>query len=256
MELLSIKGVSKNFRGLRALDKVNIDVPKGHIFGLIGPNGSGKTTLLNVITGFIRPTKGQVLYKGEPITGLKPHAVTQRGIARTFQLASVYPNLTVEENIIVGRHLKIRSGTLGSFFHTPSYRLEQSKLRQKARELMALLEVEERRDVLAKNLAFGDERKLEIAIALASEPELLLMDEPAAGMNPDEQLRLMRFVRAMTAEFGITVVIIEHNMRVIMGLCRSIAVLDYGVKMAEGTPDEIANNEKVISAYLGQSQLD
>lgn len=255
MEMLSIRGISKAFRGLKALDKVDIDVPQGQVFGLIGPNGSGKTTLLNVITGFLRPTEGQVVYKGEPITGLKPHEVTQRGIARTFQLASVCPNLTVEENIMAGRHLKIRSGTLASLFNTSSYREEETKLKQKARELMAFVEVEERRDVLAKNLAFGDERKLEIAIALATEPGLLLMDEPAAGMNPEEQLRLMGFVRAIAKQLGITVVIIEHNMRVIMGLCSSIAVLDYGVKMAEGTPDEIAHNPKVISVYLGKSQL-
>lgn len=255
MEILNIKGITKDFKGLRALNKVDIDIHQNEIFGLIGPNGSGKTTLLNVITGFLQPTEGQIIYKGEPITGLKPHKVTQRGIARTFQLTSLCPNLTLEENIITGRHLKTSSSTLGSLFHTRSYREEETKLRQKARELLAFLEVEEQRDVLAKHLPFGDQRKLEIAIALATDPELLLMDEPATGMNPDEQLRVMNLIRLIVTQMGITVIIIEHNMRVIMRVCTSIAVLNYGVKLAEGPPEEIAHNDKVISVYLGKSQL-
>lgn len=255
MEMLSIRGVSKAFKGLRALDKVALDIGQNQIVGLIGPNGSGKTTLLNVITGFLRPTEGQVMFKGEPIAGLKPHAVARKGIARTFQLTSLFPNLTLEENIIAGRHLRTTSSLPGSLVQSRSFRDEQTKLRQKAREILAFLEVEKRWDVLAKHLAFGDQRKLEIAVALASDPELLLMDEPAAGMNPEEQQRLIRFVRLMATQMGITVLIVEHNMRVIMGLCNSIAVLDYGVKIAEGTPEEIACNDRVVSCYLGKSRL-
>jgi len=255
MAMLSVRGVSKSFKGLQALSTVDLDIHQGQITGLIGPNGSGKTTLLNVITGFLRPTVGEVLFKDERISGLKPHAVTRKGIARTFQLTSIYPNLSLEENIIAGKHLKTTSSTLGSLLHTRSYREEETRLRQKARELLAFLEVEKQHDSLARHLAFGDQRKLEIAIALATEPELLLMDEPAAGMNPEEQQRLIGFVRTIVSQMGTTVLIVEHNMRVIMGLCHSIAVLDYGIKICEGSPQQIACDEKVISCYLGKSRL-
>ncbi len=253
MEILKIKGITKDFGGLRTLDNVDIDVHQNEIVGLIGPNGSGKTTLVNVITGFLPPTSGGVIYKGESITGLKPYEIARRGVVRTFQLTSVFPNLTVEENIITAMHLKTSSSALGSFFHTASYIEEEGKLRRKAGELLSFLGMEEQRDVLAGNLPFGGERKLEIAIALAAEPETLLMDEPASGMNPEEQIRLMNLIRLISKQMGITMVIIEHNMKVIMGLCTSIVVLNYGVKLVEGTPDEIAHNEEVISVYLGKS---
>jgi len=255
MQMLNIEGISKNFRGLQALKKVNIDVLPNQVLGLIGPNGSGKTTLLNVVTGFLRPTEGIVRFKGESITGLKAHEVARKGIARTFQLTSVFPNLTVAENIVRARHLRSTSSTLRSLLQTKGYRDEQAMIELKCSELMDLLEMEKKKEVLARHLAFGEQRKLEIAIALATEPELLLMDEPAAGMNPDEQKRLIRLVKLIVQQMGITVMIVEHNMRVIMGLCDSIAVLDYGVKMAEGTPLEIAHDERVISAYLGEYEL-
>jgi branched-chain amino acid transport system ATP-binding protein len=254
MEILGIKGMEKDFKGLKVLHNVDMSVNQNGIFGLIGPNGSGKTTLLNIITGFLRPTAGEVIYKGRSITSLKPHEVAQRRIARTFQLSSLYPNLTVEDNIITGSHLKASSSLLGSFFQTRRYVEEDRMLKEKARKILSFMDMEKQRHMLAKNLPFGDERKLEIAIALATDPELLLMDEPAAGMNPEEQARLINLIQLM-AQMGITMIIIEHNMRVIMKVCTSIAVLSYGIKVAEGTPEEIAHNEKVISVYLGERRL-
>ena len=254
MEILSIKGIEKEFKGLKVLHNLDISVDQNKIFGLIGPNGSGKTTLLNIITGFLQPTAGEITYKGTSITGLKPHEVAQKRIARTFQLSSLYPNLSVEDNIITGSHLKADSSLLGAFFQSRRYREEERTLREKAREILAFMDMEKQRHVLAKNLPFGDERKLEIAIALATNPELLLMDEPAAGMNPEEQIKLIHLIQ-LIAQMGITILIIEHNMRVIMKVCTSIAVLSYGNKVAEGTPEEIAHNEKVISVYLGESRL-
>jgi len=254
MELLSVKGLVKDFKGLRALDNVNIDVHEKDIFGLIGPNGSGKTTLLNVITGFLQPTAGEILFKGQPITGLKPHEVAKRRIVRTFQLTSVYPGLTVEQNIITGSYLKSSTGVLESFLYTGKYRREKKALDEKTREILAFTGMEKQKNVLASNLAFGDERKLEIGIALATDPELLLMDEPAAGMNPEEQSRLMQMIRLLSQK-GITMIVVEHNMKVIMGVCTSIACLCYGRNLATGCPEEIACNEEVISVYLGKTRL-
>jgi len=254
MEMLNIKSLEKDFNGLKVLDKVDMTIKQHEIFGLVGPNGSGKTTMLNVITGFLRPTSGEIIYKGEPITGLKPHEITKKRIVRTYQLSSLYPNLTVEQNIITGSHLKASSSLLGSFFQTRRYREEERILKEKANEILSFMDMVKQKDVLARNLPFGDERKLEIAIALATDPELLLMDEPAAGMNPEEQEKLIHLIQ-LIAGMGITIVIIEHNMRVIMKVCTSVAVLSYGIKLAEGTPEEITRDEKVISVYLGETGL-
>lgn len=254
MEILSIKGLEKDFNGLKVLEDINIKIKQNEIFGLVGPNGSGKTTMLNIITGFLHPTAGEVIYRGEPITGLKPHEISQRRIVRTFQLSSLYPNLTVEENIITGSHLKASSSFLSSFLQTRRYREEERALKEKTEEILSFMDMTKQKDVLARNLAFGDDRKLEIAIALATDPELLLMDEPAAGMNPEEQEKLIQLIR-LISQMGITILIIEHNMRVIMRLCTSVAVLGYGVKLAEGTPEEIVRDEKVISVYLGETRL-
>lgn len=254
MEILNIKGLEKDFNGLKVLDNIDIKIEQNEIFGLVGPNGSGKTTMLNIITGFLRPTAGEIIYKGKPITGLQPHEISQRRIVRTFQLSSLYPNLTVEQNIITGSHLKASSGLLASFFQTRRYREEERALKEKAEEILSFMGMTKQKDVLARNLPFGDDKKLEIAIALATDPELLLMDEPAAGMNPEEQERLIQLFQ-LISQMGITILIIEHNMRVIMRLCTSIAVLGYGTKLAEGTPEEIARDEKVISVYLGETRL-
>lgn len=255
MDIINIKGITKDFKGLRALDNVDIDVQEGEMLGLIGPNGSGKTTLVNVITGFIKPTEGEVIYKGKPITGLKPHQIAKMRIARTFQLTSLYSNLTVEENIVTGRYLKMSSSTLGSIFHTPGYREEEKRLRAKAGEILAFMGMERQRDVLARNLPLGVERKLSLAVALATDPELLILDEPATGMNPTEQEELVHLLQSIQEQTGVTIIAIEHNMKLIMGVCRVIVVLNYGVKLAEGTPEEIAHNQDVISAYLGEYKL-
>lgn len=251
MAILEVKGLSKHFGGLRAVDSVDISIDQGDIFGLIGPNGSGKTTFFNLVTGFLQPTTGQVLYKGELISKLKPHQVSQRGMARTFQQSSLFPNLTSRENIIAGRYLRTTSSIGGSFFHTNSYREEQRVVEQKATELLSFIGLEERADVLAKNLPHGEQRILEIAITLAEEPELILLDEPATGMNAIETAKVINLIQSIHQK-GISFIVIEHHMRVIMGICNRIGVLNAGVKIAEGTPEEISKNNEVISAYLGR----
>jgi len=248
--IFEIKGLSKDFGGLRALNDLFLEIHEGDIFGIIGPNGSGKTTWLNVVTGFLRPTAGSIVFKGQSIVGWPPSQIAKRGLLRTFQLTSLFPNLTAEQNIIAGRHLETSNNVLMALFNTRNYRKEEMELREKADEIMSFMEMQERRDVLAKNLLSVEQRKLEIAIALAAEPELLLLDEPASGMNIEEATRLISLIRSIH-QMGITIGIIEHNMRLVMGLCSRIAVLNYGEKIAEGTPQEIANNEEVISVYLG-----
>lgn len=255
MVTLELKELTKNFGGLSALNNLDINIDEGEILGLVGPNGSGKTTCLNVITGFLKPTAGSMLYKGASIVGLKPHQIAERGIIRTFQLTSTFSNLTAKENVISGRYLKTSGSFAGSFFHSRSYREEEEKLSQKADEILAFLGMEGKGDLIAADLPSVDQRKLEIAIALAGEPELLLLDEPAAGMNPEEQDRVINMIRLLR-QSGITMVVVEHNMKVIMGLCTRIVVINYGNKIAEGPPEEIVKDEAVISVYLGKRSLD
>ncbi|MAF86111.1 MAG: ABC transporter ATP-binding protein [Dehalococcoidales bacterium] len=250
MVILEAKRLSKHFGGLRAVDKVDIGIDQGDIYGLIGPNGSGKTTFFNLVTGFLPPTTGQVLYKGEVISKLKPHQISQRGIARTFQQNSLFPHLTIKENIIAGRHLKTSGSIAGSFFNTISYKEEQKGLEQKAMELLTFIGLEERADVLAKNLPHGEQRILEIAITLAEEPQLILLDEPATGMNAIETAKVINLIQSIR-EMGTSVIIVEHHMQVIMGMCNRIGVLSSGVKIAEGTPEDVSKNKEVIAAYLG-----
>jgi branched-chain amino acid transport system ATP-binding protein len=251
---LELKEVSKDFGGLRALHQVSFKIKEGDIIGLIGPNGSGKTTLLNVITGFLPLTTGVVMYEGELLSGLSAHQIVAKGVARTFQITSIFPNLTVVENIIASMHLRTRSSIWGSFFQTKPYKREESQLIQEKDNLLASsLGLQEKGDVIAKNLALGEQRNLEITIALATKPRLLLLDEPAAGLNQPEIVELARLLRSLHEE-GVSILIIEHNMRLVMELCTGIVVLNYGEKIAEGSPKEIAGNEKVISVYLGGSQ--
>jgi len=256
MAILEMHGLSKIFGGLTALNKLDLNIFEGEIFGLVGPNGSGKTTWINIVTGFLKPSAGDILYKGQSIVGLAPYQVAERGIIRTFQLTSIFSNLTAKENIITGRYLKTRHSNTGSFlrsiFNTSDYRDEESRLSQKGDEILATVEMEEKGDVTAKNLPTVDQRKLEIAIALAGEPGLLLLDEPAAGMNPEEVDRVMQLIQTLQRS-GITLAVIEHNMKVITGICTHVAVINYGNKIAEGTPEEVINNKAVISSYLGEA---
>jgi branched-chain amino acid transport system ATP-binding protein len=251
--ILEIKKLSKSFGGLAALKDLDIQIERGEIFGLIGPNGSGKTTLLNVITGFLEPTAGSVIYKGQSIGGVKSHQIAEKGIIRTFQITSTFADLTAEDNVMTGAYLKTKGGIWGSFFKTESFKNEESKLRKKADKILDFMEMQKGTNMPAKDLPAADQRKLEIAIALAGEPELLLLDEPAAGMNLEEQARLLGLIRSIHNK-GITIGMVEHNMKMIMGLCTRIVVLNYGSKIAEGIPDEIINDERVISVYLGRKR--
>ena len=253
MAILEVRGIVKDFGGLRALDKLDFEVEQGAIFGIIGPNGSGKTTLLNIITGLLKPTAGNILYKGKIIIGLQPHQIAAIGIMRTFQLISIFSNLTAKENIINGMHLKAKNDFWGSIFNTRGYRREAVKLSRKAEEILAFLGMEERQGTSARSLSPGEQRALEIGIALAGEPELLLLDEPAAGLNPEECTRLIKVIHSIQQN-GITSIVVEHNMKVVMGLCTRVLVIDYGRKVVIGSPEEIVHNNKVISIYLGREE--
>jgi branched-chain amino acid transport system ATP-binding protein len=251
MILLRIEGLTKDFGRLRALNDVTLHVQQGEILGLIGPNGSGKTTMLNVITGFLKTSAGSTTYKEGLLTGLKPHQIAKKGVTRTFQLTSLFPNLTVTENIIRGRHLYSKSSFFGSFFRNQHYRKEEAKLRQDVMDILTLVNLQVKGNMIARNLPAAEQRILEIAIALAAKPELLLLDEPTSGMNLPEASSAMELIRFIQQK-GITVVIVEHNMKVIMQLCSRIVVLNQGIKIAEGTPQEISKNDQVISVYLGK----
>jgi branched-chain amino acid transport system ATP-binding protein len=251
--ILETRELSKEFGGLCALRELDIEIHQGEVFGLIGPNGSGKTTFLNVITGFLKPSSGSVLYKGESIVGFEPYQIAKKGMVRIFQHTSLFSNLTIEANIAGGCYLNTSGSILGSFLHTKGYKEEQMELGRKVKEVLGFVGMQANPDTIVKKLSSGEQRSMEIAIALAAKPELLLLDEPAAGLNPEESKVLMSLIKSIQKE-GITIGIIEHNMKVIMGTCNRIAVLDYGVKIAEGTPEEVAKNEKVISVYLGGRQ--
>jgi branched-chain amino acid transport system ATP-binding protein len=251
MEFLKTEGLTKAFKGLIAVNDLDMEVIQGEILGLVGPNGSGKSTTINVITGFFSPTKGKVIYKGESISGLQPHEIAKRGIIRTFQHTSLFTNLTVEQNIISGMHLGLVNNALSSFFLTNRYRSEETKVTQAVNEILVFTNMQEKSNVVAKSLPGAEQRVLEIAIALAGKPKLLLLDEPAAGMNLQEATRIIELIRAIR-QSGTTIMLVEHNMKVVVEVCSRIIVLDYGAKIAEGTPEEIANNQDVISIYLGK----
>lgn len=255
-EILRTEQLSMEFGGLRAVSDLDLSISEGEIIGLIGPNGAGKTTVFNVITGVYRPTTGRVIFNGQDITGWRPDQVTAKGIARTFQNIRLFNSMTVLENVMISKHVRLQS-TLGeAVLGLPRYGRERHKHYHECMELLAKVQLDDVANEMATSLPYGKQRRLEIARALATEPKLLLLDEPAAGMNPQESLELMEFVRHIRDEFDLTVLMIEHHMEVVMGICQRIYVLDYGVNLAVGTPEEIQNNQQVIKAYLGAVDAD
>jgi len=251
MTLLSIQNMTKRFGGLVALNALNINVKEKSIHSIIGPNGAGKTTFFNCLTGFYRPEEGEVLLNGNSIVGLSPDRIVNKGIARTYQNIRLFPNLTALENVMVGYHVHLKSSFLGPILGLKSTRMEEAKATQIAMDLLKYVKMEGKEDTLAKNFPYGEQRRLEMARALASQPKLLLLDEPTAGMNPRETQDMMDFIEHMRGQLGITIVLIEHQMRVVMNISDIVTVLDYGKMIAEGLPEEIKNNKTVIEAYLG-----
>ncbi|AKM31781.1 ABC transporter ATP-binding protein [Pandoraea faecigallinarum] len=253
--MLKLSNISKRFGGLHVLQDVNIEVPQGTIFGLIGPNGAGKTTVFNLITGLLQPTGGSITFGGESLVGEKPHRITQRGVARTFQNIRIFKEMTLIENVVVGMHRHLAYGPAGLLLSLPGFRDMEKRSRERAHELLSWVKLDHKAYDIADNLSYGDQRKLELARALATEPKLLLLDEPVAGMNTGEKVDLMSEIENIKAR-GYTIFMIEHDMRFVMGLCERIAVLNFGRIIAEGKPDEIKHNPQVIEAYLGRDDDD
>ena len=253
--LLSIKDMTHYFGGLKAVSEFSFDVPEGVIYGLIGPNGSGKTTCFNLITGIYTPTKGQILFQGEEIRGQKPFRIVHKGIARTFQNLRIFNNMSVIDNIRVARHFTTRSGVFSTLLRLPSFRQEEDKVREEAMNLIKLMNLDSRARELAKNLPYGELRRLEIARALATKPKLILLDEPAAGMNPKETEDLMKLIQRVRDEFKVTIFLIEHHMKFVTGICERVKVIDFGTTIAEGKPEDVVKEAKVLEAYLGRKAV-
>lgn len=252
MALLEVKNLGVSFGGLRAVDEVNIEIEKGQLYGLIGPNGAGKTTIFNLLTGVYQPTDGTILLDGVNMVGKSPADICNAGIARTFQNIRLFKNMTVLDNVKTALHNQVKYSFFTSILHSPDYFKKEKIMDEKAREILSVFGLEKYEDAYASNLPYGKQRELEIARALATNPKLLLLDEPAAGMNPNETGDLMNTIRLIRDKFNITILLIEHDMKLVAGICEKILVLNFGTELANGTPDVVLNDPAVITAYLGE----